>query len=1529
MVNYTVTASDNCAVSNLTCLPPSGTAFGVGVSWVYCAATDSAGLNANCSFTITVTDTTAPILLCPERYVVPVPVGQCQTSVEYPVMARDNGDPAPMMICLPPSGTVFAVGRTNVTCLAGDASGNTATCAFPVLVYPESGAYQPPVILGATNYLMEATGPTMVFFNITAINVCQPYVPVICDPPSGSLFLLGATPVSCVAVDAFGLTNTASFTVTVFDLTPPMIACPPDVTVNADRGQCQATGVVLGTATAGVEFGTVTVTKDAPMVFPMGSTVVTWIATASNGMTNSCAQTVTVLDGEPPTIICPADITFESTNSGGYVIGTGDLGGFSYFDSGYSNRIGGNVVNYGVTASDNCAVSNLMCLPPSGTPFAVGVSRVYCMATDSAGLSANCGFTITITDTTAPMLSCPGMLLVYVPSGLCETNVEFPVTAWDNGTPAPLVTCLPPSGSLMGVGQTNVTCVARDASGNTATCAFPVLVYPQSADHQPPVILGAVNQVLEAAGPTEVYFNVTATNACQPDIPVTCDPPAGSVFPLGVTPVFCVAVDAFNVTNTTSFIVALGSFNPPGIVRPPVSQWICLGSDCKFLVIAEGSPPLAYQWLFNGVEIPGATNSVLSLSNVPSFLAGPYKVEVSNPSGQVMSDDAFLTVNQPATITAQPQSLVVGTGDYATFTVGAEGTPPLTYQWSRDGRLMRGATNAQLLVSDAHNLGTLPTSYQVVVQNYCGKDTSDKVTLKVIAKPGIITQPQSVHYVCRPPNALAYNPYVQFTVVASGDNLKYQWYHGTSAISPGLNPWASQPTLILTNVSSADAGPYHVQVWNDVGGAVGGLVSAEAWLDVLAILSQPQGATNFPGSNVVLAVEAFGNNLQYQWTHGGFLIDGATNPVLAITNLGPTSAGAYQVTVLDNWDSLPSDLAMVSVLYPTLPFADSFADRGIMSGTPSGTGIGNNFWATKEPGETNHGGRIGGHSVWLTWVAPDDGVATFDTIGSSFDTVLAVYTGYDLSSLAYVASDDDLGEFHWSRVMFNAQAGFSYQVAVDSADQTVTGNIVLSWHLRQTLNLIPAKIVPARSLTVPPLASTNLCLSFGSVSGTSPVLMQWYRNDQPVGMTASNQNQSCLPFAQVTETNVGIYQAGIFRGTDLEYFLEPVEIQINTEGLNVGARKKLEDAKLLGLVGVPYPDSDLGGTKIVQPKSISKSIPKDWEPVSGYSGGQIFSSNPGKDPYEPNACGVPGGATYWFTYQPPEDGMLTINTDGSSYDTVLGVYYDDGLGHGGASLHEVACDNDSGTTHFSPPPAATSALTFLASRTTNYDIMVDGVGGAYGTVHLNYSLNTLPRIATFPTPQTIDQDTSTSALSFTNCDRETAVGSLVLTGTSSDLTLVPNANIVFGGSGTNRTVTVTPAAHRFGTNTITITVTDGGGASRSNSFTLRVVRVNHPPQPVTDTVVRLPNRTISIALAALLRNDTDPDGDPVTLTAVSARSQSGGFVTKGATFITYTPPAGFNSTDRFTYTVSDGQGGTATGAVYINVSSTTGQTTAY
>jgi len=103
---------------------------------------------------------------------------------------------------------------------------------------------------------------------------------------------------------------------------------------------------------------------------------------------------------------------------------------------------------------------------------------------------------------------------------------------------------------------------------------------------------------------------------------------------------------------------------------------------------------------------------------------------------------------------------------------------------------------------------------------------------------------------------------------------------------------------------------------------------------------------------------------------------------------------------------------------------------------------------------------------------------------------------------------------------------------------------------------------------------------------------------------------------------------------------------------------------------------------------------------------------------------------------------------------------------------------------------------------------------------LEDEINTTPTITNIPN-QTIDKDTNTGHIFFTIGDAETSAGSLILSKSSSNTTLIPSSNITFGGSGANRSVKLTPVANQSGNATITVTVSDGHSSS-SDTFVIAV-----------------------------------------------------------------------------------------------------------
>ena len=89
-----------------------------------------------------------------------------------------------------------------------------------------------------------------------------------------------------------------------------------------------------------------------------------------------------------------------------------------------------------------------------------------------------------------------------------------------------------------------------------------------------------------------------------------------------------------------------------------------------------------------------------------------------------------------------------------------------------------------------------------------------------------------------------------------------------------------------------------------------------------------------------------------------------------------------------------------------------------------------------------------------------------------------------------------------------------------------------------------------------------------------------------------------------------------------------------------------------------------------------------------------------------------------------------------------------------------------------------------------------------------------------------DEDSVVGPLSFSVSDLESDTADLIVTALSSNPAVVPSDNVVLGGAGASRTVTVNPAANQFGSTTITLTVTDPHGGSQTSSFTLTVDAVN-------------------------------------------------------------------------------------------------------
>ena len=129
-----------------------------------------------------------------------------------------------------------------------------------------------------------------------------------------------------------------------------------------------------------------------------------------------------------------------------------------------------------------------------------------------------------------------------------------------------------------------------------------------------------------------------------------------------------------------------------------------------------------------------------------------------------------------------------------------------------------------------------------------------------------------------------------------------------------------------------------------------------------------------------------------------------------------------------------------------VPPNDMFANAQVITGN-TGTITATNTGATKQTGEPNHAGNAGGGSIWYAWTPAVGGSVTIDTLGSTFDTIMGVYTGTAVNALTTVASNDDIASGNTaSRVTFTVAAGTTYRIAIDGYNG-LRGNVTLNWVL--------------------------------------------------------------------------------------------------------------------------------------------------------------------------------------------------------------------------------------------------------------------------------------------------------------------------------------------------------------------------------------------------------------------------------------------------------------------------------------------------
>jgi hypothetical protein len=1212
------------------------------------------------------------------------------------------------------------------------------------------------------------------------------------------------------ATDSCGTETLCAQTITVRDTLAPQLTCPPArvVEVGLDwhfdwptaSDTCDGTNVLISV------FQTVT----NRLCGSSYSATRTWTATDRCQNSATCSQMVTIVDTQPPVIICSGPKTIEFGNAWD-------------FDAPTSSDIGdGTNVTIKVTET----VTNALI----GTLFSA--KRTW-TAMDGCGNSATCSQIVTLLDTTAPQITCSTNITV-VCEGPPGASVGFTVTASDIADHTVQPVCTPTSGSVFSLGATTVNCVATDLSGNQSSCSFTVTV----VDVEPPVITCPANIVVSedpvGSGHAVVpYPAATAIDNCDPHPTISYLPAPGSLLSVGDNRIECTARDASGNSKTCSFIIRVVAQtisvsstddSGPGTLRQALLDANAVAGTNIINFAFPGGPPYVIRLLS---PLPPISDS--------TFIDGWSQLEFQGVP--VVQVDGTGVPPVPA-VPAGIDGLIVTGGNTSIrglvlngFAVGIRlGGPGSNVVQGNfigtDRTGMIGLSNAAdgIVVTSGHNLigGTNPGERNIISANgghgivFEGTDANgntllgnfiglagDGITPLGNGGDGVMIRGGAARNHIGPANAIAYNKgrgVVLEALAGNGNDIRANSIRvngglgidlgadGPTPNDPGdadAGPNALQNFPILTRAStflgtvtvdgtlnSASNRVYQLDFFvsptTNMGPAVTFLGSASLTLKTNQsatfsfrftalvppdqfitatatdpagntsefsppiragsppfILVQPTGTNIAPGLSATFCVVADGSRpLRFQWRHNGANIPDETNACFTIPNVQIPDGGAYTVLVANEQDAVLSDEAMLTLDLPGVPAGDNFADRVLLVRT-NGVAAGNNFSATREPGEPQHAGKPGGKSVWYKWRAPATGIARFRTIGSTFDTLLAIYQGNSFSNLVAIGNDEDRGGYFTSDALFNAFAGTEYQIAIDGYGNDA-GTFVFSWEFEPTDDLLPVILTQSADQTVGfgsnctfTVSAIGICLNGRDCGRKNEqphhddevhLSYQWYFN----GVAISNATQPTLTITNVQPNKLGNY-AVVVSTPDRSLASRTASLQINSSGAlvqNVEAFDKFLDAADGASLQIGTFLQGLGSNDALQadPNEPPKAMAAAGTVVSGFTGTQVFNTSSNTTSRTENICGVIGGASAWVSLTPHQSGTLFINTAGSTFPTVMAVFKRSPVD---GTLQQVDCNV--GTNFVSAVAVPVQA------EGTNF-VLVDGVNGARGVLKLNYSL---------------------------------------------------------------------------------------------------------------------------------------------------------------------------------------------------------------
>jgi hypothetical protein len=586
----------------LTYSVASGATFPIGTTTVTVTAVSAFTTDrATKTFTVQVSDTTAPVILTVSPNVTAEATSPAGATVTYPAATVFDAVGA-VLSYSKASGAVFPLGTTIVTVNAADAAGNHALSqSFTVTVRDTTPPAFTFVSPNLTVEAQNAAGAKVTYAVATATDAVGP-VTISYSQASTTVFPLGATTVTVTAKDGVGNAASASFTITVVDL-PVFTSISPNLVRNASTPAGAVVNYAPATAFDPISTVTITYSIASGSTFAAGTTPVT--VTATNAALLQTIKTFTVRVRDIPVITSVSpDQVVEATMPSGAVV--------TYSAATATAVVGPVSLSYSVA---------------SGATFALGTTNVVVTATSLAtGDQATQSFNVTVQDTTPPVFSFVSPDLVIeatMPSGAVVNYL--PATATDAVGPVTITYSQAP-GTVFGLGASTVYATATDGAGNSSTATFNVLVH----DTTPPVITSISGDLLvsatSAAGAIVTYSPATATDAVS-NPTIFYNLASGTVFPIGTTTVVVAAADEAGNYSFKTFTVTVQDVPVITSVSPNVSVSAAGGTGIVVTYVpataADVASPVSLMYSqLSGTSFPiGSTTVTVTAFNASLVMA--------------------------------------------------------------------------------------------------------------------------------------------------------------------------------------------------------------------------------------------------------------------------------------------------------------------------------------------------------------------------------------------------------------------------------------------------------------------------------------------------------------------------------------------------------------------------------------------------------------------------------------------------------------------------------------------------------------------------------------------------------------------------------------------------------------------------------------------------------------------------------------------------------------------------------------------